>query len=211
MPLLIDKQKFLDALPFHLTPEISDGLKFLLGAIQEDPGFAQIPDVAYFLATIRWESASTFQPVKERRADPTANPQLYQLQDRYWNTGFFGRGYVQITWERNYQNAGQRLAGMTFQLPSRNVTMQADTLVNEPDLALEPPIAYQIAARGMREGWFTGHKLRDYIPAGQPPDYFNARKIINGLDHSKAIARYARAFEKFLREAIQTAAESAPA
>src|SRR5260370_15948069 len=100
---------------------------------------------------------------------------------------------------------------MISQPLSQGARMRGDPVVNEPNLPLKPPIAYQIAARGMREGWFTGHKLRDYIPAGQPPDYFNARKIINGLDHSKAIARYARAFEKFLREAIQTAAESAPA
>src|SRR5216683_2503202 len=190
MPLLIDKQKFLDALPFHLTPD--------------DLGWSKIPFG-------RHPGRSRLRPDPGRCLFLGDHP-LGVCKHLSTGEGTPSRSHGQPSFVPTSRSLLEyRLSGMTFQLPSRSVTMQADTLVNEPDLALEPPIAYQIAARGMREGWFTGHKLRDYIPAGQPPDYFNARKIINGLDHSKAIARYARAFEKFLREAIQTAAESAPA
>jgi len=81
------------------------------------------------------------------------------------------------------------------------VKVQAETLIEQPDLVLEAPIAYAIAARGMREGWFTGKKLSDFIRDGKPPDYLNGRKIINGLDQAEKIAAYASGFELVLRAA----------
>jgi hypothetical protein len=53
----------------------------------------------------------------------------------------------------------------------------------------------------MREGWFTGKKLSDFIQDGKPPDYVNARKIINSLDEAQTVAGYASAFELVLRAA----------
>jgi len=79
--------------------------------------------------------------------------------------------------------------------------VQVETLVNQPDLALELLIAYAIAAHGMREGWFTDRKLSDFIRDGNPPDYVNARKIINRLDQAQTIAAYASGFELLLRAA----------
>lgn len=38
-------------------------------------------------------------------------------------------------------------------------------------------------------------KLSDFIQDGKPPDYINARKIINGLDQAQTIATYVSAFE----------------
>jgi len=73
-----------------------------------------------------------------------------------------------------------------------------ETLVQNPELVLNPAISYAIAARGMREGWFTGHKLGDYTQS-HPPDYYNARKVINGLDRADRIAQYADSFERALR------------
>jgi putative chitinase len=84
---------------------------------------------------------------------------------------------------------------------SDTLILQADTLVKQPELVLEPPIAYAIAARGMREGWFTGKKLSDFIQDGKPPDYINTRRIINGLDQAQTIATYASGFELVLRAA----------
>ncbi len=182
-------------------PPAKEGLTLLLDAFETDAGFTQIRDLAYVLATVRWETGQTFQPVKEKRASKDKNPRLWKIQNRYWSSGFFGRGYVQITWEKNYQKAGERLAGTAFTLDSGDLTLGADTLVNQPELVLQPPIAYAIAARGMREGWFTGKKLSDFIQDGEPPDYINARKIINGLDQAQTIATYASAFELVLRAA----------
>ncbi len=182
-------------------PAAKDGLNLLLDDFDGDAGFTQIRDLAYVLATIRWETGQTFRPVKERRASQDKNPRLWEIQNHYWSSGFFGRGYVQITWENNYQKAGERLAGTAFTLASDKLTLQPDTLVKQPDLVLEPSIAYAIAARGMREGWFTGKKLSDFIQDGKPPDYVNARKIINGLDQAQTLVTYATGFELVLRAA----------
>jgi putative chitinase len=177
-----------------------DGLSFLLAQFEGDAGFTQIRDLAYVLATIRWETGQTFQPVKEKRASQDKYPRLWEIQDHYWPSGFYGRGYVQITWQTNYRKASERLAGTSFSLGSGSVTVQPATLVDEPDLVMEPAISYAIASRGMREGWFTGKKLSDYIRDGEPPDY-RARRIINGQDQAERIAEYANGFELVLRAA----------
>jgi len=205
--LSFDRKVFFRDLPTRTglatNPSAKEGLSLLLDDFEGDSGFTQIRDLAYVLATIRWETGQTFQPVKEKRASHDKNPRLWEIQNRYWSSGFFGRGYVQITWEDNYQKASERLAGTNFTVSSGALTMQGDTLVQQPDLVLEPAIAYAIAARGMSEGWFTGKKLSDFIQGGKPPDYVNARKIINGLDQAQTIAGYATAFELVLRASFQ--------
>lgn len=121
-----------------------DGLNFLLDKLEKDT--FTLEQAAYVLATTKHETGHTFQPVREKRARP--GTRVRQLQDRYWGSGFFGRGYVQLTHKENYKKAGESL-GLD--------------LVNQPDLALEPEAAYQIMAAGMREGWFTGKKISDYV------------------------------------------------
>ncbi len=177
------------------------GLEFLLSRFEADPGFTQVRDVAYVLATIRWETGEAFQPVKERRARQDRNPKLWALQNRYWPSGFYGRGYVQITWERNYRAAGEHLSGATVAPGAGQTPISAETFVDQPDLVLDPAVAYAITARGMLQGWFTGRRLSEFIPDGDPPDYVNARRIINGLDQAERIAGYASAFELALRAA----------
>lgn len=58
--------------------------------------------------------------------------------------------------------------------------------------------ATNILLLGMKEGWFTGRKLSDYINQSKK-DYLNARRIINGMDKASLIAGYAETFEKALR------------
>jgi hypothetical protein len=74
-------------------------------------------------------------------------------------------------------------------------------LVQDPEQALRPAIAYQIMSVGMRKGLFTGKKLGDYISASGC-DYKNARRIINGVDQAALIAQYAGTIEGILRAAI---------
>ena len=131
-----------------------------------------MPDVAYFLATIQHECANTYRPIEEigkgkgrPYGTPTSNGKTY-----------YGRGFVQLTWKANYQKAA-RLLGVD--------------LVGNPGKALEFDTAYLIAARGMREGWFTGKRLSDYI-SNEDIDYLGARAIINGSDRATQIADYAR-------------------
>jgi hypothetical protein len=100
----------------------------------------------------------------------------------YWRDGFFGRGYVQLTHEANYARAGREL-GLD--------------LVRNASKALEPEVAAEILVRGMRDGWFTGQKLADYVTL-QASNYRGARRIVNGTDKATVIAELAREFEAAL-------------
>lgn len=54
--------------------------------------------IAYVLATVEWETAKTFKPVREAfwLSEAWRKKNL-----RYYP--FYGRGYVQLTWEKNYK------------------------------------------------------------------------------------------------------------
>lgn len=182
-----------------LNDQRRDGLGFLLGKLGADPDFSMLRELAYVLATTRWETMHTFQPVREKRFSQANSPREWARQNVYWKTGFYGRGYVQLTWEDNYRKASQKLAGLPVEIDGQAQTLDASSLVQNPDWVMQPDVAYLIASRGMREGWFTGKKLGDYIVEGQPPDYENARRIINGTDHAADIAAMAGQFELLLR------------
>lgn len=78
------------------------------------------------IATVAIETASTFKPVREAFWLPES---WRQANLRYWP--FYGRGYVQLTWEDAYRAVGQ-LLGID--------------LLSNPDRALEPQIAAWITA-----------------------------------------------------------------
>ncbi len=79
-----DRDVFFKDLPLRTglapKPAAKDGLTFLLDAFETDAGFTQIRDLAYVLATVRWETGQTFQPVKEKRASKDKNPRLWKIQ-----------------------------------------------------------------------------------------------------------------------------------
>ena len=166
--------------------------------IEQDKQMTDVRQVAYILATIQSETNGTFKPTTESDADlrmrlgmktggGVASPEdLTNLDEGRYR----GRGYVQMTWKANYQRAGQAL-GLD--------------LVGQPDLALEPEVAYRILALGMKEGIFTLKKLSEYV-AGEKVDYVNARRVVNGLDGAaETIAKSARSFETILRESLSAA------
>lgn len=126
----------------------------------------------YILATAYHESK--FYPIKERRAAP--GTAVYDLQNKYWNTGYYGRGFVQLTLKENYEKFGKLL--------------DLDLLQN-PDLVLNDNVAAFIINYGMINGTFTGKKLSDYINFSNV-DYFSARRTVNGLDRADLIATYAK-------------------
>ena len=132
--------------------------------------------LAYVLATAVGESNMT--PIKEYRANEGS--ELWYIQNKYWYTGYYGRGYVQLTWDFNYRQFGDLLG-----IP----------LLKNPDLALDPTYAAQIIVRGMKDGKFTGVGLDDYINSSRT-DFYNARKIVNGLD---AAARFEEYCNKIVR------------
>ena len=176
-------------------PAAAAGLNAILDSIETDSTtFDSVEQVAYALATFRWETAGTFEPIFER--GPTSYFAKYDagtpIGTRLGNTEpgdgfkFRGRGYVQLTGRANYARDG-KLLGLD--------------LVNNPDAALKPDVAYRIATGGMKNGWFTGHRLSQHIPVGGTPDYVNARRIINGTDHAADIAAIAQKFASVLKTA----------
>lgn len=132
---------------------------------------------AYCLATAYWETNRTMQPVRE----------AYWLSEdwraknlRYYP--WYGRGFVQLTWQTNYESMGKRLAL---------------DLTTEPDVVMQPDTAARILVVGMREGIFTGKRLADYITL-KASDYRGARRIVNGMDKASAIAELAEDYEAAL-------------
>ena len=130
--------------------------------------------IAYVLATTKWETAQTFLPVKEAF---WLSENWRKANLRYFP--YYGRGYVQLTWKDNYAKYG---------------TILGKDLVGNPDLALEPQIALFVLAHGFKTGTFTGRKLEDFVSAAGT-DYVNARRCINGLDRAHEIAAFAEEFE----------------
>ena len=134
--------------------------------------------VAYVLATAEHETNGTFKPVRE--AYWLKNPDAYLRRVHADYYPFYGRGFVQLTWKRNYEKYG-KLLGLD--------------LVGNPDLALDPEVAAFILVHGFIHGGFTKHNLMEYVNDKQT-DFWNARRCINGVDAAGHIAKLA---EKHLR------------
>lgn len=180
-----------------LKQEQIDGLAQLLRSIEADEALDEddLCAVAYMLATVKHECADMWTPIVERGARWYFDQ--YELgtekAKRVGNTqpgdGYLyrGRGYVQITGRANYARM--------------NDVLHPDVdILQHPDSALVPAVAYAILAIGMREGLFTGKTLSDYCD-GRKSDYVGARRIINGTDQAQLIAGYAAQFEVLLTAA----------
>jgi len=138
--------------------------------------------LAYMLATALHETARTMQPIAEYGKGAGRK---YGVKGKYGQVPY-GRGYVQLTWDSNYERADKELG-------------LGGKLLRDFNLAMRQDIAAKIMFVGMTEGWFTGKKLGDYI--GAKADYVGARRIINGTDKAKTIAGHAAVFEKALKAA----------
>jgi putative chitinase len=183
-----------------LTQDLSGAIEALIGFIDADDSIGSSTSdrqrLAYCLATFKWETAHTLQPIDEHGSEQYFNdrygPQT-AVGKRLGNTEagdgarFHGRGYVQLTGRSNYLRASKELG--------------VDLLAN-PTSAKEPQVAYRIAIRGMQEGWFTNKKLADFIKPGNVPDYENARRIINGLDKAQTIAGIASHMDDILQASL---------
>lgn len=139
--------------------------------------------LAYILATAWHESR--LKPIKEIRA--VQGTPLYNQQNGYWNTGYYGRGFVQLTHLSNYQKMSSFLGV---------------DLVNNPNLALQSEYASKILVYGMYNGSFTGKQLSDYIGGGKTNDFYNARRIVNGLDKAQLINDYAKAIVNYKGQVV---------
>ena len=181
---------------------LRDLLQGILDYNQKRNKACNIYEIAYMLATARHETLKAgiyFQPITEsgprsyfNKYDPVLasteaarqNARMHENSQEGDGYAYRGRGYVQLTWRVNYRRCGD--------------TLGID-LLREPDLALDKGIAAQIMCYGMEVGLFTGKKLADYI-SSSAQDYYNARKIINGLDRADHISGFAKRFEKLLEQ-----------
>lgn len=143
--------------------------------------------LAYVLATAYWESGRSMKPVREAYylAGKVKNVEGWRKRNlRYYP--YYGRGFVQLTWDYNYKKADEKLG-------------LGGTLIKNLDRALEPEIAKQTLIVGMIEGWFTGKKLSDYITL-KKSDFLEARRIINGKDEANVIAKLAEEYDRDLKK-----------
>jgi putative chitinase len=159
---------------------------------------------AYALGTAYLETNHQMLPVREAYwlSDTAAAAYFHRMYDpdgqrpdvakRLGNTRpgdggrYPGRGYPQLTGAANYAKAGEALGV---------------DLLGHPERALEPDIAAKVMVRGMAEGWFTGKRLADYLPASGPAtleQFVPARHIVNGSDRAADVAGFAVNFQRSL-------------
>jgi hypothetical protein len=199
------------ATPFggRLTQQNVDGTNAILDEWEANWSGRDPRCLAYILATAFHETGGTMAPVREGFAKTDAAARKIVARRAYGKpeaaTGliYYGRGFVQLTWLRNYQVMGQ-LLGLD--------------LVQKPDLALDLKTSVVILFEGMfrgasGKGDFTGKALDDYFaaPVGTAAEErqkaIGARAIVNGNDKAEQIASH---YEAFLA-AIERAMAAAPA
>lgn len=183
-----------------LTQDQVNGINFIVAEIDKDKSISYA-QAAYILATVWHETDRKMLPIaeygqgknrtygtwyinskKEKYCFKSSSKTEAYLYSQYPFL-YYGRGYVQLTWFFNYELASKKL-GVDF--------------LKNPDLVCEKEYAIKIMLAGMKEGWFTGKKLSDYI-LQSAKNYYSARRIINGTDKAELIAGYANTFEKALR------------
>jgi len=137
--------------------------------------------LAYVFGTIQLENGRTFKPIAEIGHGQGHN---YGIPDPVTGQTYYGRGFVQITFKKNYGTMARLL----------NID-----LVNKPDLALDLNVAVQIILIGMTRGVFTGRKLSDYFNS-TTEDWIKARNIVNGkLDRASDIAGFGKKYLAAIR------------
>lgn len=143
-----------------------------------------IKHTAYVLATAKWETNHTMKPVREAY---WLSEEWRKKNLRYYP--WYGRGYVQLTWQENYIAAGRKL-GLD--------------LTSDPDEVMKPQTAARILVEGCKGGWFTTKKLSDYAT------YEDMRRVVNGTDKAKQIADIARQYEAVLVGGARPAEKPVP-
>lgn len=199
-----NRKKFFDAYRVRfgpLTEPLVGALEYLLGKIETDKRFGTTDtdrrQISYCLATFKWETAHTLEPIDERGGDAYFNKRYgptTKVGKMLGNTKqgdgalFHGRGYVQLTGRANYTKA-KKLTGVD--------------VLDQPARTKDRDLAYQIAIQGMIDGWFTSRKLGQYFKADGAANYEGARAIINGSDQATRIADIGRRFAEILLESAQ--------
>jgi len=179
-----------------LTQPQVDGFNAIL-SYWESSAYTDKRWLAYCLATAWHETGTDMQPIREGFTKTNAGAIAavtdiynrgiidvnYALPESNGNS-YYGRGLVQITWPDNYLRLGKAIG-------------LGNQLYDNPDLALNMDIAVKLLFVGSVQGLYTSKKLSDYFNDTKT-DWFNARRIINGLDKAADIELYAQKFFKCL-------------
>ncbi len=139
----------------------------------------QLGQIAYILATVKWETAHTFKPIRE-----SIHASEKWRRDHFRYYPYYGRGFVQITWLNNYTLYG---------------AIMGENWATNPDLALEPNRALFALVHGFRTGAFTGCSIYRYVEKEATFEQFiQARRCINGTKHATEIANIAKNYHEQL-------------
>lgn len=148
---------------------------YLLFLEADAMGVTDKNQMAYILATC-WHECR-FKSIREIRAK--VGSKVWRMQNAYWNTGYMGRGYSQLTWLKNYRKFSPVVVG---------------DLVKRPDLALIPEAGARILVYGMVNGSFVANgltsktRLSKFFPPGKTPDWIGARAMVNGTFQADKVA-----------------------
>lgn len=152
--------------------EARDNIARIATALKEQGIYS--PEVlAYALATVEHETASTFRPIEEISGRSQAQRLGYS-----GGADYFGRGFIQLTHDYNYQKMGE-LLGL------------GNALIDDPSLALDPDISAKLLAV-----FFKVNGVADLAKRGA---FIQARQPINPDNLGWQIARRARYFLSLLK------------
>ena len=126
--------------PGKLTADQVSGCEHILDE-WERRGLTDLRWLAYILATVKWETDHTMQPIRE------GGGLKYLKSKKYYP--WYGRGYVQLTWQANYKKFRDRV----FKLFGVDICV-------DPDLAMKLNVAAFIMFEGMIGGEFTARSWR---------------------------------------------------
>lgn len=136
---MIDRKKFFDGIRHSPFDSSMDGKQVEgVNKILDEWERRKLTDLrwlAYILATAKWETAHTMQPIREMGGE------AYLRSKKYYP--WVGEGLVQVTWEVNHRKFG----------------------ATKPGQMLTWPIALKAIFDGMIKGMFTGKALPEYFNA----------------------------------------------
>jgi predicted chitinase len=189
----INRNKFFKQYPFRPLKQAQvDNLNFILNKLDTSEYLTRLSEYAYVLATLKLETADTFAPVEEAYWIKPESRRIAVLKKMYAGRRtiihpsgklYTGRGYVQLTHIDNYIKMNKFVQE---KFPDYD-------LVENPNLACDPEAAWIILETGMGKGLFSGRKLSNYFTDSKH-DFYNARKIINGLDRAGLVQAYAEKY-----------------
>ena len=159
--------------PLLNSNTVFQNLELLISEWEANDATGDDRKLANILATAMLESGRTFHSVNE-------NLSTGYFPEGYAPTGYWGRGFVQLTHEYNYTDMGEEL----------DIDMTGE---DERRIAALPTISAYTTANGMLDGDFTGRDLNRYLTstenedgtytheAASQNDWFNSRRVVNGV------------------------------